>query len=77
MSRGNWKESLYRVYKALEESSKKGENEISLFKLSALSGFSPLYLRVHLLPMLIEVFPCIKYLRGKVFFNCTEEASGG
>ncbi|MEM4593150.1 MAG: hypothetical protein QW196_07090 [Sulfolobales archaeon] len=75
MSRGSWKESLYKVYKALEDQAKKGEKEVSLLKLSALTGFSPLYLKVHMLPMLAEILQCIQYVRGRVVFECVEDDS--
>ncbi|MEM4684476.1 MAG: hypothetical protein QXW45_06890 [Thermosphaera sp.] len=68
----SWKESLYRVYRVLEEQAKKGEKEISINKLALLTDFSPLYLKIHLIPSLTDLFPCIKMSKGKVIFDCGE-----
>ncbi|MEM4976141.1 MAG: hypothetical protein QXT64_02330 [Desulfurococcaceae archaeon] len=70
--RQRWKESLYAVYKALKEQAEKGEKEVTLLKLSALSGYSPVYLRQYLIPVLVQAFECIKYRRGVVVYECRE-----
>lgn len=76
MGRSKWKETLYSVYKTLEEESKKGAAEISVIRLAALTGYSPVYLSRFVLPSLAELFPCIKLEAGRVVFSCQGDKSG-
>lgn len=68
-----WKTALFNVYKALKESAKSGRRELTVLQLSLITGYSPVYLRNHLLPALVQLYPeCIKLERGKVVYTCEE-----
>lgn len=70
-----WKETVYNVYKDLVELvHTKGTNKIRLIELAVKSGYSPIYLRSHIIPVLTTLINCVKYSRGIIIYECEGEA---
>lgn len=71
MIRRRWKETVYIVYNNLVELvNTKGTRQIRLAELAVKTGYSPVYLRVHILPILINIVPCVKYKNGIISYEC-------